>query len=156
MCASGVAAQVVNDATGAPAYSSIWGDIIGFDLNNPGGVGDGVSLRSQYDAGAHGVTGFAFDIDSVPVGGHLRIGFATLGTENNPAYLLGASTDLSPIAIPGHYELRWPQVGGPHYLPSPPPFDPTLLESVQFHVVSNTTAPVPFSFCISNVMLLTN
>ena len=66
MCTSGVAAQVINDASGAPAYSSIWGDIIGFDLNNPGSLSDGITLKSQYDAFAHGITGFAFDIDAIP------------------------------------------------------------------------------------------
>jgi hypothetical protein len=156
MCTSGVAAQVKNDASGAPAYSSIWGDIIGFELNNPGALSDGLTFRSQYDAVAHGVTGFAFDIDAIPMGGHLRVAFQTLGTENNAAYWQGAMADLSPLFRPGHYEIRWPEVGGPFYLPNPPAFAPTLLESVMFHVVSNTGAPVPFNFCISNVMLLTN
>ena len=156
MCTSGIAAQVINDASGAPAYSSIWGDIIGFDLNNPGSLSDGITLKSQYDAFAHGITGFAFDIDAIPQGGHLRVGFQTLGTENNFAYWQGATADLSPLFSPGHYEIHWPEVGGPFYLPNAPAFAPNLLESVVFHVVSNTGGPVPFNFCISNMMLLTN
>jgi hypothetical protein len=47
-------------------------------------------------------------------------------------------------------------VGGPFYLPNAPSFAPNLLESVVFHVVSNTGGPVPFNFCISNMTLLTN
>jgi len=109
-----------------------------------------------YDAPAHGVSGFAFDIDAVPPWGHLRVGFATRGTENDAAYWGGASMDQSPIFSPGHYEIRWPDVGGPLYLPSPPAFDPTKLESIRFHVVSNNVQAVPFSFCISNLILLTN
>jgi len=156
MCASGVAAQVIPDATGNLAWSAIWGDIIGFDVNNPGMFSDGLTTRAVYDAPAHGITGLAFDIDAVPVGGHLRVSFQTVGTENSAAYWGGASSDLSPVFAPGHYEIRWPEVGGPMYLPSPPPFDPTKLEAIHFHVVSNSFEPVPFNFCLSNLMLLTN
>jgi hypothetical protein len=152
MCASGVAAQVISDSTGTLAWSVIWGDIFGFSLNSPEGSG---TMLGQYDAIAHGVTGLAFDIDAVPDGGHIRVGFQTLGTEYNPAYWFGATQDQSPIDVPGHYEVRWSEVGGPAYLANPPPFDPTQLEQVQFHVVSNSTAPIPFSFCLSNIMFLT-
>jgi hypothetical protein len=34
--------------------------------------------------------------------------------------------------------------------------DPTKLEDVDFHVIANTSAPVPFSFCVSNIVMLTN
>ena len=156
MCASGIAAQVVADATGDLAWSAIWGDMIGFDVNNPGTLADGARTRDVYDAPAHGVTGFAFDIDGVPPGGHLRVGFATRGTENDAAYWGGASTDLSPIMSSGHYEIRWPEVGGPLYLPNPPPFDPAKLDAIRFHVVANDLQTIPFSFCVSNLMLLTN
>ena len=157
MCTSGVTAQVVNGSDGLPAWSSIWGNIIGFDVNNPGGISDGTSMRGVYDAPAHGVTGFAFDIDSVPMGGHIRVGFQTQGTENNAAYYGGANMDVSPVLAPGHYEIRWPSVGGPLYLgPMAPPFDPTKLDGIFFHVVANNFSPVPFSFCVSNPTLLTN
>jgi hypothetical protein len=156
MCASGVAAQVVPDASGNLARSAIWGAMIGFDVNNPGTLADRSGTRDVYDAPAHGVTGFAFDIDGVPPGGHLRVRFATRGTENDAAYWGGASADLSPVASPGHYEIRWPEVGGPLDLPSPPPFDPTKLEAIQFQVVANDLERTLFSFCVWNVMLLTS
>jgi hypothetical protein len=156
MCTSGVSAQVIADNTGSPAYSSIWGNIVGFDVANPGSYSEGGSTRMAYDAPAHGITGFAFDIDAVPAGGQIRVAFQTVGTESSAAYWGGATMNLSPIAGPGHYEMRWSEIGGPFYLTSPPPFDPTKLEAIQFHVVSNTGAPVPFSFCLSNLMLLTN
>jgi len=156
MCTSGIAARVLNDSTGAPAWSAIWGDIIGFTLNSAGDLSDWITTWGQYDAVAHGVTGVAFDIDAVPIGGHMRVGFQTPGTEYNYAYWQGSSMDLSPLQSPGHYEIRWPEVGGPYFLQNPPPFDPTRLESIMFSVVSNAVAPVPFNFCISNVQLLTN
>jgi hypothetical protein len=91
------------------------------------------------------------------MGGHIRVGFQTQGTENNAAYYGGANMDVSPVLAPGHYEIRWPSVGGPLYLgPMAPPFDPTKLEGIFFHVVANNFSPVPFSFCVSNPTLLTN
>jgi hypothetical protein len=156
MCTSGVSAQVIPDGDGKLAYSSIWGNIIGFNPANPGTLADGATLVGPYDAPAHGITGFAFDIDAVPLGGHLRVTFQTVGTENNAAYWGGATGDLSPVTAPGHYEIRWPQVGGPFYLTNPPPFDPTMLTGITFQVVSNSSGPVPFNFCVNNAMLLTN
>jgi hypothetical protein len=156
MCTSGVSAQVIPDSTGALAYSAIWGNMIAFELNNPGRYDEGVSKRLPYDAPAHGITGFAFDIDAVPPGGHIRVNFPTVATELNAAYWNGATMDGSPILGPGHYEMRWPEIGGPMYLTNPPPFDPSQLISIAFFVYSNSLAPVPFDFCVKNLMMLTN
>jgi hypothetical protein len=153
MCTSGVSAQ---RRTGNPADSSIWGSAIGFNPANPGTLADGTTLIGPYDAPAHGVTGFAFDIDAVPTGGQLRVAFQTVGTENNPAYWGGATSTLSPVTAQGHYEMRWAEIGGPAYVTNPPTFDPTKLTAIQFQVVSNSSAPVPFNFCVNNIMLLTN
>jgi hypothetical protein len=80
MCTSGVSAQVIPDGTSNLAFSSIWGDIIGFNPANPGTLADGATLIGPYDAPAHGITGFAFDIDAVPPGGHLRVTFQPRST----------------------------------------------------------------------------
>jgi hypothetical protein len=110
----------------------------------------------SYDAPAHDITGFAFDIDAVPAGGHLRVMFATPGTENHPAYWDGDTNDMSPVLSPGHSEVRCSEVGGPIWYAGPPPFDPTKIEWVAFHVVSTDVAPVPFDFCLTNLSLLTD
>jgi hypothetical protein len=156
MCTAGVAAQVLNGSDGLPAWSSIWGNIIGFALNSTGPRDGGSDTLGVYDAPAHGITGFAFDIDAVPFGGQIRVTFPTKGTVKNAAYWGGATSNLSPIIAAGHYEMRWPEIGGPMYLASPPPFDPAMLEMISIHVVSNNTAPITYSFCINNVTLLTN
>lgn len=167
MCTSGIAAQVINDGSGQPAYSYIWGNFIFFDLNQPpASTGDGGADASAgdggldagtgvgfYDAPARGITGFAFDLEGTA--GPLRVEFPTLGTETNAAYWAGALDNTSPVSGPGHYEIRWTDVGGPQYLASPPPFDPTKLESIRFHVVSNTSSPTSYSFCIKNTVMLT-
>jgi hypothetical protein len=160
MCTSGVDAQVILDANGIPAWSSIWGAIIGFNPNNPGTIADGTTLIAPYNAPAHGITGFAFDIAfntaAVPGGAPLRVAFQTVGTENSPAYWMGATSDWSPISGSGHYEMRWNEIGGPMYVIGPPPFDPTTLKAIQFQVVASATGPVPFDFCVNNATLLTN
>jgi hypothetical protein len=57
---------------------------------------------------------------------------------------------------PGRYEIRWPEVGGPLYPGGAPPFDPTKIEAIGFHVVSRETEAAPHAFRIRNVALLTN
>jgi len=156
MCTAGVAAEIVNGTDGQPAYSSIWGNIIGFSLAYDASLDAGIDGLGVYDAPAHGITGFAFDIDAVPPGGHIRVTFPTRDTLKNAAYWQGAMSDLSPVTIPGHYEMHWPEIGGPMYLSGAPAFDPTTLEEISFHVVSNLDGPIPYSFCINNVTLLTN
>jgi hypothetical protein len=173
MCTSGIVAQVMPDDGSTDDYTAIWGNMIAFDLNYPldiqgdgraeagvGGVDSGVGTRGQYDAPGHGVTGFAFDIYTPPGAGNFRVEFTTQGTEDNVAYSDGATSNFSPVTFSGHYEIRWPDVGGPLYLvnngTTPPPFDPSKLETVRFHVITNAVAPVPYSFCISNVIALTN
>jgi hypothetical protein len=153
MCTTGVVAQVLAGDGGAPAYSVIWGNMIAFDLDNPSGDA-GTTAKGQYDAPARGITGIAFDIDTPPPGS-LRVEFQTLGTESNAAYWGGLASNASPISV-GHNEIRWSDVGGPLYLSNPPPFDPTKLESVAFHVFANAVATVPYSFCVYNVIMLTN
>jgi hypothetical protein len=155
MCTSGTAAQVINGSDGLPAYSAIWGNLVGFDLDNPGPDPTAATVL-PYDTSAHGITGFAFDIDAVPPGGNLRVLFGTVENNYNSAYWRGATDNLSPITDAGHYEMRWPEIGGPFYLTNPPPFDPTQLTMIGFDVVSNTNAPVLYSFCISNLELLTD
>jgi hypothetical protein len=154
MCASGTAAMVLNGSDGQPAYSAIWGNMVGLQLNNtnPDVAANDLGV---YDAPAHSITGFAFDIDAIPVGGHLRVAFPTPATFLGAAYWAGVLGDFSPV-LAGHNEFRWADVGGPYYLAAPPAFDPTKIQSIWFHVVSNRFEPVPYSFCLSNLKLLTD
>jgi hypothetical protein len=157
MCTSGVVAQVFPDSSGAPAWSAIWGTLVGFNLAEMADPSGGRAIAGPYDAVARGITGFAFDIDFPPAGGHLRVNVATPATNNNAAYWRGASADVSPVSVPSHYEVRWSEVGGPMYLgASAPRFDPTQISAISWQVVANQFSSVPYSFCIANVTLLTN
>jgi hypothetical protein len=159
MCTTGASAQVINDDAGAPAYMAIWGNAIGFNLNSFDGpekypaTDGGIVALGNYDAVARGITGFAFDIEGSIT--RLRVEFPTEGTWNDPAYWQGATMDLSPVRQPGHYEIRWADVGGPMYLASPAAFDPTKLQSIRFHVTSDPLQATPYSYCIKNTVMLT-
>ena len=150
MCTSGTAAKVSDMAS-----SAVGGAGIGFDLNNAGAADGGAGEKLPWDATAHDVTGFAFAIDTPPIGGQMRVEFPTSAavgtTDIKPAYWGGATATLSPFTKPGHYSFHFQDIGGPSDLAAPVPFDPTKILSMQFHVVSNTTSEIPFSFCISNV-----
>jgi len=95
-----------------------------------------------------------------PVGGQMRVEFPTSAapgvTDIYPAYWGGAGANLSPITKGGTYALHWSDVGGPMYLIPYMAFDKTKIVSMQFHVVTNTAAAVPFDYCISNIRALTD
>ena len=154
ICTGGVVAQVISGSDGQPAWSSIWGTSLGFDL-----AVDDAGVAGPYDAPAHKFRGFAFDIEgpTPPGGPWMRVEFATVGTDDGAAYWQGAVSDTSPVLRSGHYEIRWQEVGGPFYMgASAPPFDSTRLTSIRFHVVPNMIMPIPYGFCIRNTAFLMN
>jgi hypothetical protein len=146
MCTMGTAAKIINLTTAAmPDYNNIWGAGIGLDLNNGGG--DAGAMKLPYNATMNGVVGMAFDIDAVPLAG-LRVEFPTK-TATNAAFW-GGDQMLSPVKA-GHNEILWSKVTGPFYDTVAPPFDPTTILSIQFHVPTSTTASATYNFCISNL-----
>jgi hypothetical protein len=156
MCTKGTAAKTIPaPGMSSPAYAAIWGAGIGLDFNNAGN--DGGTGKLAFNADAAGVKGFSFDIDKLPaLGGQMRVEFpATSQSGNDAAYWGGANANLSPLVV-GTNTIRWAMVGGPMYLAMPPAFDPTKITGIQFHVVANTSAAVPYEFCISNLAPITN
>jgi hypothetical protein len=152
LCTKGVAAKVITLVNGTmPDYNNIWGAGIGFDLNNSGGDG---GTKGPYNATMNGVTGIGFTIDKTPLAG-MRVEFPTSATTAAAAFWDGLNM-TSPVKV-GRNEVRWSAVKGPFYLTTtPPPFDPTTILSLQFHVPSATAAEAPYEFCISDVTALTN
>jgi hypothetical protein len=149
MCTSGIAAQVLSGTAGGPApgqpdYGDLFGVGIGLDLDSPAGTG------LPYDASHY--TGISFDIDVVQE--DLRVEFPTAESGDNAPFWNGATYTSSPITR-GTNVVRWADVGGPFYETNPPPFDPTKLLSIRFHVWTLPSSPTPFSFCIDNLTLLT-
>jgi hypothetical protein len=144
MCAVGVVAQVIDGPDGQPAWGTFWGAHIGFAFN------DG----NPYDAPAHGVTGLAFHIDSEPAeDAKMQVMLATATTGYNSPTWGGETSDTAPVHI-GRNEFRWTDVGGPHYLAEPPPFDPKQVLTIEFSVTPDQAAAKSFAFCISALTAL--
>jgi hypothetical protein len=144
MCVVGVAAQIIAGPDGEPDYSNIWGFTIAIDF----------ATGQPYDAPAHDVTGVGFDIDSEPPPrAGIRVLLPTAAAPDAAWWRGGAMK--SPVHA-GHNEFRWASVGGPTYLQSPPPFDPTQLLGIGFQAVSDEEGAKTFSFCISNLSVLRN
>jgi hypothetical protein len=143
MCLTGTAAQVVGTP---PDYSNIFGIGIGLDLNNTGGT------KAPYDAQSHHVVGFEFDVSGLPASGTVRVEIPIPGTDAS-----GDAYSETVAAGTTHMAITWSDPGfGPSFPPptgvTEPAFDPSKVESIQFHVVTETSASVPVtSFCIANL-----
>lgn len=141
MCTAGVVAK----STGS---EGIWGAMIGFLLNGT------ESQVYPYDAEAHGVTGFGFDIDSEPApGAEIDVQLMTEPTQGQDPFWGGETQAFSPVHA-GHNEFKWRDVGGPWYVAHPPAFDPRKLIQIAFHVSSNSDHDVSYRFCIGNLTAL--
>jgi hypothetical protein len=133
MCLAGTAAKVVGGD-----YTNIFGIGIGLDFNNQGGV------KMPYNATMNGVIGFSFHIQGIPSGASVRVELPIPATAaSGDAWSITAMTDGDYIA-----DLTT-ATSDPHALkPSftstgtQPPFDPTMIQSIQFHIPTNITAAV--------------
>lgn len=149
MCAVGVIAKVIPgpgpDGQLELDWSNMWGARIAFALDAAG-----------YDAPAHGVTGLAFHIDAEPArGAEMTVVISTATTGNDPPWWGGATSDTSPVHA-GRNEIRWAAVGGPHYFANPPPFDPTLIRTIEFGIKADNLDAKSFAFCINELTALTD
>ena len=168
MCTWGTAALVMNKA-GAPDYSDLWGAGISLDLNNPGGD---AGVKGDIDLSAYKGVSFDFsaytgsdsNMAGVPAGA-MRVNFPFTGEHaTDSPYWMGATKASSPLTPPAgkslHVDVLWSDVGGPYYLTqqspavTPPAFDPTKIQSIQFQVFTNATATTPYAFCVSNLALI--
>jgi hypothetical protein len=155
MCTSGTAAQVIyRPGTAEYDYDYLWGASIGFDFNGTGRAS--APFKYRFDAPAHGVRGIAFDIEYVvQPGTGLRIVFTMQAADGSDTqiyeYWGGApSYPVSPV-VAGTNKVYWTAVTSP----MGDVFDPTTLGAIQFAVPTTTVSSTPFSYCISNVRVLT-
>jgi hypothetical protein len=145
MCLSGTAAEVIGTP---PDYSNIFGIGIGLDLNNPSGT------PATFNASANHVTGFQFNVSGLPTG-TVRVELqepATDKTGDAWSYTLTAAGPVTVQLASGTGAGQLSPAFTPPTGTTQPPFDPTTLEAIQFHVVTSTTGAVPVSsFCVSDL-----
>jgi hypothetical protein len=146
MCLSGTAAQVIGTP---PDYSNIFGIGIGLDFNNPSGT------PLPYDAAMNQITGFQFTVAGLPTG-TVRVEFAEPATDTSGDAWSYTLTSNGQVTVnlasgTGAGDLS------PSFTPTgtQPAFDPTKVESIQFHVVTNTSGAIAVSnFCISDLQAI--
>lgn len=158
MCTAGTVAKVLPiPGMAALDYSNMYGAGIALDVNNPGGAN---SVKGTFNATAKGVTGISFEINAPPLA--LRVEFPT--TADNPvagADYWGATPTgtfpNSPVkagvnTIHFATDVTTPMLIGADAAVHM--FNPSLLQSIQFHVPTTTAPGSTYNFCISNLKLL--
>jgi hypothetical protein len=158
ICMKGTAAKVIMPCTiVAPAvdcYGTYWGAAIGFNLNQPN-VTDPTTMMMMggtpvpYNASA--LTGFSFDVDgaTIPLPSQFRFNIESATTQ--------FCTPTAKGVKPGTNTYSFSDVESMCYATPPGPTATTIQSAVvkiSWQVVTNTTATVPFDFCISNVRAL--
>ncbi len=160
MCTSGTAALVMNGPSGSADYSDLWGAGISLDLNNPGGD---AGMKGTWDGSPY--TGIAFDFSGTMIPNKaMRVNFPFVGEHgtDSPYYQGGgtAAQAFSTLNNNSHVVIHWSDVGGPKYLSdqgmTPPAFDKTKIQSIQFQVFTNATTNTPYAFCVNNLTVLTD
>jgi hypothetical protein len=148
MCLSGTAAQVIGTP---PDYSNIFGIGIGFDFNDPHGT------SAVYNAPMNSVIGFAFTVAGLPTGtgAAVRVEFTETATDVAPfdawSYTLTGNGPTMVALASGNGPGQLSESFTPPTGSTEPPFDPTTVEAIQFHIVTNVTGPVDVTdFCISD------
>ncbi len=168
MCTWGTAALVMNKG-GSPDYSDLWGAGIGLDFNNPGGD---AGVKGYFDLSPYKGISFDFSAAPSPNGAipakSMRVNFPFMGQHatDSPYWDGGGDGAMSssPLAPPTggvqHVEVDWDQVGGPLYLTqqtpptTPPAFNDTAVQAIQFQVFTNANTATPYGFCVANLALV--
>jgi hypothetical protein len=142
MCLSGTAAKVI----GAD-YSDMFGIGIGLDLNNAGGA------KMPYNATMNNVVGFSFHVAGIPAGVTVNVELPIPATDPS-----GDSWSM-PLTSDGDFIVNLSTTSVPALKPSftmamEPAFDATQVESIQFHIATNTAAAITIpdstKLCVSN------
>jgi hypothetical protein len=147
MCLSGTAAKVIGTD-----YSDMFGIGIGLDLNNVGGA------KMPFNATAANVVGFSFHIAGIPTGVTVSVELPIPATDpsgdswartvsSDGDYTIELSTTASAGALKPSFTMAME-----------PAFDATQIESIQFHIPTNTAAattiPDSAQLCVSNFAAL--
>jgi hypothetical protein len=152
-CLTGTAAQVIGKPGMPPDYADIYGIGMGIDLNNSGGG----SEKMTYDAPAHNVVGFQFDVVNLPPAevGSIRVELPT-PEANVRGFAYWGELLTSPLAEGGKNErLLFKNVAPFPSGESPPEFKAKDLLSIEFHVASITGNSIPVSeLCVSNLQAI--
>jgi len=131
MCTSGQ----TSIATGA------WGAGIAFELDDDNG-------QQPYNAVAQGVIGFCLQLSGTTIPSTtLRVAFPTQENNDNAPFLA--------LTAPGMHQVLFSETAQGSWVTTPTTFDPTKIMLGQFQIPAETSAPVPWDFCIEGVTAIT-
>jgi hypothetical protein len=139
VCTKGTAPVVVMEM-----YSLQWGAGIALDLANPGGDNP---VKNDWNADMAGVAGFIFDITSnasPPAPADVRVNIKTKATGDGSHFVT-----LQLPALNARVEFS-KALQGTWVMP-PSALTTNAIESIQFQVYTNTSAPKAYDFCVSNM-----
>lgn len=135
-CVAGTAAQVMN-----MDFGGTFGATAALNLSQQ----PGSEAVGAYDAAAHGVLGFGFDITG-STGGALRFVTKQFGVHD------GFCVNMVPeCASDCSVEFRLDELHQNCWLPGGPLPDPQSLSALEWQITTNANAPVDFDFCIENL-----
>jgi hypothetical protein len=121
--------------------SGAWGAGIGLELN------DGPP-QQPYDATAHGVIGFCFELSGPTIPSTtVRVAFPTQENNDNAPFEAFSAAGSHTVLLSNVEEGSW--------VTNPVPFDETKIMLLQFQIPSSTTAAVPWDFCVQGLTAIT-
>jgi hypothetical protein len=135
-CVAGTAAQVVN-----MDFGNYFGAVAAVNLSQQ----PGVATPGGYDADAHGVVGFGFDIKG-DTGGALRFVVKALGVHDG--YCIN---NVPECATDCSVEFDLNEMTQNCWTPGGPLPPTTSLAALEWQITTNENEPVPFDFCIENL-----
>src|SRR5690606_27628369 len=134
----------VNESCGLPVgdcYAQAWGASLGYNLNQ-----DSEGLIDSWDADAEGIDGFSFNLTApTVVGRKYRLKVVVAGEE----------IDYCSSVSPGLNVVRFVDLKKNCWNPEPGLIDPTQIEHIQIHFVSNGSTTWGGQHCLSNLQART-
>lgn len=147
VCTKGTAPQVIMGM-----FSLQWGAGLALDLASTGGD---MAVKGDFNAltaGGTGIKGFMFDITSnaTPVAPiDVRVNIKTKATGDN-SHFVPVQLNAKDKAVLFDEALQGA------WVTTPSPLTKDKIESIQFQIYTNESAPKPFDFCVSNMRGIRN
>jgi len=146
VCTSGTMPQVIpTPPATTPDYGYYWGTGVALVMHNEAQGGS----SEPYNATTNGLGGISAKISGKTIPKDLRFKFKMIGSNDDYCMAVTGATDGQTITLHLSDAINncWAST-------HPLTLDPTNIENYEVQVVSNTTAAVPFDFCLSAITAL--
>lgn len=139
-CIKGITPQLLNDTSGNPAYGANWGIVFAMALN------DNMPFDATKAYAGGPVVGFSLDLEAATAGTPVRVEIEG----NDRTYGYGADLVLPVSTV----TLALADSLPPEWVTDAPAIDLHDLTTLALKVGTDTTAPTPFDFCLSDLRVL--